>query len=141
MKITVLGLIQFMTFIAFLVLAGLFFIVRKDFVFALAVLGLAVIYLIVQSRALLDMSPQEKKRTIIAGLASAWTVIIYMLFFCFVDTPYREIWLYLIWIPFALLLLWLILSGEWKEFLKPLSRFFKFINFALEYYLSKFRQD
>ena len=141
MKITVLGFLRFITFIAFLVLAGLFFIVRKEFIFTLMMLGLAVIYLIVQSRTPLNMSPQEEKRTIIAGIASAWTSILCLLFFCFVDTLYREILLYLIWIPFALLLLWLIITGEWRKILESLSRSLKFIKFAVEYYLSEFRKD
>jgi hypothetical protein len=136
-KITALGFLQLITFLTILVLAGLFHITWKELVFTFLILGVAITYLVVQIKIFQNLDSERKNRVIIRGIILSWIFIFYLLFFYFIDTPYRKIWIYLIWIPFILFLLWIITTGEWRELLEPISRFLKFIKLTLEYYLLK----
>jgi hypothetical protein len=135
-KITALRFLQVITFLTILILAGLFHIAWGEFVFTFLILGVAITFLVVQINVFSNLD-SEKNWVIVRGIVLSWIFILYLLFFYFIETPHRKIWIYLIWIPFFLLFLCIIITGEWREILRSLSRFFKSIKLVLEYYLSK----
>lgn len=112
MKITAVIIFQFITFLVLLLLAGLFFIFWGEIVVTLAVLGLAIVYLVIQTKNPFHLFDGEERKAIAGRLASIWTTIFVMLYFCLMNTPYGRIWLYLMWVPITLLLLWIMVVGR-----------------------------
>lgn len=135
-KIVALRFMQLITFLTILILAGLFHIIWKDFVLTLAILGVAIIYLVLQIKMPFNLNSEEKNRAIIRITLLCWILILNLLFSYVKDTSYGNIWIYLIWIPLVLLLLL-----EWRTILESLSRFQKFIKLVIEYYLLKYFRD
>lgn len=128
-KIAALRSLQTITFLVIVILAWLYHIMWKDFVFTSVILGVAIVYLVLQIRMPFNLDPDEKNRTIVRITLLLWIFILNLLLN---DTPYEKIWFYFVFISIVLLILL-----DWRQILGSLSRFLKSVKLVVEYYLSK----
>ncbi len=130
-QVTKSGLLQILTIMMLIYIAGLSFLLFHNVFGALFFLP-PVVYVILWIREL-KLPAKEKNRSIANRLFLAWMYIFFEL-----SLLYRhQIWEFLVWIPPVLFCFWVVLSGEWKEVYVSLQHFFRFLTISLEYYKLK----
>ncbi len=111
MTLTLLEILQFTTFVAFLIVAGFFFSL-KDFLFSFLFLGVAVLYLVFRNRKSYLSFKEELTTTESATrLATAWMGILIVIVFLIMEVP-NPYWMLVVPVPLGLLFLWMVLTGR-----------------------------
>ena len=108
MKLTLLEILQLLTFAALLAL-GVFFLACKDFLFALLFSGIAVLYLKFRNRV--PSHASDKTTEFAARIAIAWMVILMCVVLYIIEVS-NNIWMLLIPVPLGLFFLWMVLTGR-----------------------------
>ena len=108
MKLTLLEILQFMTFVALFAM-GIFFLACEDFIFALLFVGFAVLYLKFKNRA--SSYTLDKTTEFAAKIAVIWMVILVWIVFHIMDVP-NPYWMLLIPVPLGLFFLWMVTTGR-----------------------------
>jgi hypothetical protein len=108
MKLTLLEILQFMTFVALLAM-GIFFLACKDFIFAFLFVGVAVLYLKFKNRA--SSYALDKTTEFAAKIAVIWMLILMCVVLYIIDVS-SNIWMLLIPVPLGLFFLWMVITGR-----------------------------
>lgn len=90
MKKTVLGFLQFMTAFPFIILAGYFLFVTKEYSLGLISLGTGVFYIVYISLELLHILREAAAKTKVIRLVIVWTSILFSVGIL-VGSSYRQL--------------------------------------------------
>lgn len=108
MKLTLLEILQFMTFAALLAI-GVFYLAYKDFLFGFLFSGVAVLYLKFRNRV--PSYASDKTTEFAARIAVFWMLILMCIVLYIIDVS-NNIWMLLIPVPLGLFFLWMVITGR-----------------------------
>jgi hypothetical protein len=111
LKITVLEFLQFVTVFPFLVFAGYFFLIMKDFSLGLVLSVCAVAYILSHILELIHLMPKMTTITKVITLALSW-VFILLAVGIFIDASHWRFWMLMCSVPLILLFVWMELTGR-----------------------------
>lgn len=120
-----LNLLHFVTFLAFLVLCGVFFM-RNEFLIGILILGLAIFYFIFRNKkSYLSPKPALTTTESAIRIATAWMGILILVVFHIMEVP-NPYWMLLVPVPLFLLLFWMVLTD--RQIIKKFHVDFHFLS-------------
>jgi hypothetical protein len=110
-KMTLPELLHIVTFIVFLILGGVF-LMRREFLVGILLLGWAVLYLMIRNKkSLLSPKPELTTTESATRIATAWMGILLFIVVFILEVP-NQYWILAIPVPIFLLFLWMVLTGR-----------------------------
>ena len=111
LKITVFGFLQFMTAFPFIILAGYFLSVTKEYSLGLISLVTGFFYIAYISLEFFHILREVAAKTKVIRLVIVWTSILFSVGIL-VGYSYRQFWMIVCFIPFILFFVWIDLAEK-----------------------------